>query len=244
MDITDREKVFSTLNDVDYDIMLHLAAYTNVDGAELNQSLAWRINVEGTKNVYEATINKKKHFLYISTDFVFDGEKTPFFENSVPHPLSFYGKTKWEAEKIIGENGMIVRISYPYRARFEAKNDIVRSIINSLKDEKPISAVTDQIVTLTFIDDIAYCLKHLLNNFSTGIFHIVGVDSLSAYDAVLKICDTFNFDKSKVLKTTYDEFYKDRALRPRNGIIKSNRNNFFSMKTLEQGLIEIKQQIS
>lgn len=244
MDITDRPQVISLIKNLDFDVFLHLAAYTNVDGAEKEKLLATKINVEGTKNVFEAVLRKGKKFIYISTDFVFDGENPPFFEDSTANPISHYGLTKYQAEQIVKNKAMIVRLSYPYRAYFSQKTDFVRAVIRLLKEKKPIKGVVDQIITFTFIDDIAYALGYLLKNFSPQVYHIVGADSLSAYQAMLTICDVFDLDKSLVGKTTYDQFYQGKAKRPRRGIIRSKKNDFYQMKNFEEGLRELKKQIN
>lgn len=243
VDITKKEPISKALQTIDFDIMLHLAAYTNVDLAENQPDIAWKVNVEGTRHIFESIKQLKKKIVFISTDFVFDGENPPFFEDSPPNPLSVYGKTKLEAEKIIGNEGMIVRISYPYRAQFQAKMDLVRSIFQTLQKKGPIQAVTDQIITPTFIDDIAYSLRHLLHNFDHGIFHVVGQNSLSAYDLVLTIGEIFGLDTTNLQKTTHDVFYRNRAPRPKKGIIKSRKNPFFPMKTFKEGLEEVKRQL-
>lgn len=243
MDITNKDAVNKRLFETDFDIFLHAAAYTNVDGAEKDQEIAHKINVLGTQNVFETVTNKRKKFIYISTDFVFDGEHDPSDEDSTPHPLSVYGQTKYQGEQIVGKNGMIVRISYPYRAIFDQKKDFVRGIIEVLQSGKRISGVSDQILTYTYIDDIAFGLKHLFENYSPEIYHIVGGDSLSGYDSIMTICDVFDLDKSKVDKTTYEEFYIGRAQRPKNGTIVSKKNNFYPMKTLRDGLTTMKNQM-
>lgn len=243
MDIANRQQVFSTLKNINFDLFLHLAAYTNVDNAEKDKNLAWQINVDGTKNVFEAVCNKGKKFIYISTDFVFDGENSPFFEDSIPSPVSYYGLTKYQGEKIVKDKAMIVRLSYPYRTFYELKKDIVRSIIDILKQKKPIKGIIDQILTFTFIDDIAGALKYLFQNHSNEIFHIVGGDSLSAYEAILIICDIFDLDKRLVEKTTFDEFYQGKAKRPKKGTIKSKKNNFYKMKKFREGLFVVKKQL-
>lgn len=243
MDITNKDAVNRKLFETDFDVFLHAAAYTNVDGAEQDHDTAYNLNVTGTQNVFETVTNKRKKFIYISTDFVFDGQHAPASEDSTANPLSIYGRTKFEGEQIVGHNGMIIRISYPYRAVFDQKKDVVRSIIDLLKSGTRIKGITDQILTYTFIDDIAFSLKHLLANYSPEIYHIVGSDSLTGYDSILQICDVFGLDKTKVDQTTYDEFYAGRALRPKNGTTISTKNNFHPMKTLHDGLLELKRQL-
>lgn len=241
MDITDKEQVKDVINSYDFDIFLHLAAFTNVDASEENKPLAKKINVDGTQNIFDAVVTgKNKKMIYFSTGFVFDGKNPPFYENSKPNPISYYGQTKFEGEQIIKDKGMTIRIDYPYGGHVSYKKDILESIVNTLKEGKPLNGIVDQIFTPTHIDDIAYALKHLVNNFSPEIYHIVGADSISGYDIITTICDVFGISSEKVGKTTYDEFYKGKAPRPRNNTMKSVKNNFYTMKTFRQGLEFIK----
>jgi len=245
MDITDEDKVNRVIKDINFDIFLHVAAYTNVDRAEVEKEKAWQVNVKGTKNVFEAVFLKKKKFIYISTDFVFDGKKenTPFFEDSLPNPISFYGKTKYEGEKIVGKKAMIIRLSYPYRAYFEQKKDFVRRIIENLKEKKAIRMVKNSLITPTFIDNIVFALEHLLINYSPEIFHLVGKNALSVYEAGLLIAKIFHLPKSLIKETFYKEFHKGKAKRPQYGDIRSKKNDFYPMKTFEEGLILMKKQL-
>ncbi len=244
VDITNKKQVDEKISQIDFDLFIHLAALTNVDLCETEKELAWKINVEGTKNIFNALENRNKRMIYVSTDFVFDGIDFPFFEDSKPNPISYYGLTKYEGEKIIKDKAMIVRPSFPYRAIFSQKKDIVRNIISLLKENKTISGVVDSTITLTFIDDFVLALKHLFTNYNNDIYHIVGNDSLTPYDMIMEICDVFNLNKNLVSKTTYDDFYKGKAQRPKHSIIKTKNNNFYKMKTFSEGLKEIKKQLS
>ncbi len=243
MDITNLNQVKSAIKEIDFDIFLHLAAYTDVDGAEKNKEIAYKINVEGTNNLFQEVYKKKKKFIYISTDFVFDGTTPPYDEESQPYPISCYGQTKYEGEKIVKGKSMIVRFSYPYRAKFEKKKDFVRTLKSLLEQGRTLSMVTDSLITPTFIDDIAYALKYLFQNFSPEIYHIVGGDSLSPYDAGKLIAKTFNFDENLILPISYKEYFKDRAKRPQYSQITSKKNSFYKMKTFEEGLKEVAKQL-
>ncbi len=243
MDITNKEQVNNALKNLNYDIFLHLAAYTNVPGAETNKELCFKINCDGTKNVFEVVTQKRKKFIYISTDFVFDGVKPPYYEDSPPNPTSAYGASKYEGEKIVQDQAMIVRISYPYRANFELKKDFFRTFKSYLENKKPLSMIIDSLMTPTFIDDIANGFKYLFNNYSNDVFHLIGTDSLSPYDAGLLVASEFNLDKSLIEKTSYQEYIEGKAPLPQFATIKSKKNNFYKMKTFEQGLEEIKKQL-
>lgn len=241
-DITNREKVHRFFKNHRFDFFLHLAAYTNVDQAEKEKEKAWQLNVEGTKNLFEESQDKKIKFIYISTDFVFNGLNPPYFEDANPDPISHYGKTKYQGEKVVGNRGMIVRIAYPYRASFEAKKDFVRNLIYLLKNNQKLTMVKDALITPTFIDDIAYGLNYLIKNYSPEIFHLVGKQSLSPAEAAFSIAKTFNLNQELIKLTTYDEYFKNKAKRPRFSEIKTKKNNFYSMKSFTEGLEIIKSQ--
>ncbi len=244
MDITNRESVFNTLKGLNFDVFLHLAAYTNVDKAEIEKEKARKINVEGTRNVFDAVRSMNKNFVYISTDFVFDGkmQKTPFFEDSKPNPISYYGLTKYEGEKIVNGNGTIIRIAYPYRTKFDNKPDLVRNIKSLLEQGKFLSMVTDSLIVPTFIDDIAYALKKFLlsKNFKPEIFHLVGTQALSPYECGKIIARTFDLDDSLIKPITYEEYFKGKAKRPRFSDIKSSNNNFCKMGGFEETVFKFK----
>lgn len=243
MDITNVDQVNNVLKNIDFNLFLHLAAYTNVPAAETNKELCYKINRDGTKNVFDIVTTKGKKFIYISTDFVFDGSNPPYDEDSLPNPTSVYAASKLEGEKIIKDKAMIVRIAYPYRASFEMKRDFFRTFKFYLENKKPLSMITNSLMTPTFIDDIAFGLKYLFQNFTPEIFHLTGGMSLSPYDAAMLVARTFNLDSSLIGKTTYEEYIKGKARLPQFATIISKKNNFYKMKTFEEGLTEITKQL-
>lgn len=244
VDITSKESVESALKDLKFDVLLHSAAYANVDKAETeDKDLCRRLNVDATQYLFDFSQAKKAQFIYISTDYVFVGQESFYDEDGKPNPLNVYGKTKYEGEKVVQDNGMIVRISFPYRAQFEKKKDFVRTLKWLMEQGKELKMVTDSLNTPTFIDDIAHSLKYLINNFSPEVFHLNGSDSFTPYEEALQIARIFSLDSNLVGKTTFDEFYKGKAARPRNTVMKSKKNTFHTMKGFEEGLISIKESL-
>lgn len=243
MDITDKDSVHAYLKKLSYDLILHLAAYTNVAGAESEKEKAYLINVSGTRNLLEVVASAKKEFIYISTDFVFDGTKPPYTEASAPNPISVYGASKYAGEKVVGKNGMVVRFSYPYRSTYEIKKDIFRSLKSLLEAGKPLLMVEDSLMVPTFIDDIAYGLAYLMNNFSNETFHLVGNDAMSPFTLAKTIANIFHLDKSLVGKTTYEKYFANKAKGPRYSDIRSEKNTFYPMHSFEEGLHIIKKQL-
>lgn len=254
IDITNRDEVRKKIFETEADYILHLAAKTDVDGCEKERDLgteseAWKINVEGTRNVVGAASEKDIPVIYFSTEFVFDGEKPVgelYREEDTPNPVNFYAQTKYEGEKIVQENqkNIILRIAYPYRAQFE-KNDFVRAILSRLKNNQPIAAITDHTMTPTFIDDIALALDVLFQKKESGIYHAVGNQRLSPYEAAMTIAETFSCDRNLISETTRAQFFKDRAVRPFNLGISNDKITELGahMHTFKEGLQTIKQQL-
>lgn len=236
-DITNHNDVRAFLHSHEYDMLLHLAAYTNVDQAEKEPELAYAINVTGTKNLIES--NGDKPFIYISTGFVFSGNDASYDESSLPNPISVYGKTKYEGEKIVLGKGAIIRIEYPYRSPWNGKKDFVARIRELLASGKVITGITDSLFTPTYIDDIARGLLYSMQHYSLEIFHLVGSSSLSPFDAALHIASSFGLSKKLVQATTYDAFFSGKAKRPKNATIVSVKNTFCPMRSFEEGLEQL-----
>ncbi len=255
VDITDRNTVLEKIKNSDAQIVLHLAAKTNVDDCELDKPLgensdAWKINVYGTQNVVDGCLQSKKKLIYISTDFVFDGENSPaggYSEEDIPNPLNWYGKTKYEGEKIVQTSKIpwiIVRIASPYRATF-GKLDFCRAILKRLQMGESLAGVTDHIFTPTFIDDIANGIDVLLKKEVTGLFHMAGSQALSPFEAVIEIAKVFNYDLKTITKTSRAEFFKDRAPRPFQLALKNDKIEKLGirMRGFEEGIKEVKKQM-
>lgn len=258
VDILDNQKLsdaFEKNNDATS--VIHMAAFTDTNAA-WNQKgdktgLCYRLNVEGTQNILNLCQKYNKHLIYISTDFVFDGNKEgAYTEEDTPNPIEWYGETKYLGEKVILDSGYpvtIIRIAFPYRANFEPKKDIIRKIIANLQTGVVCNMFGDQITTTTFIDDIALGIKYFLDNKTPGIYHLVGSSSQSPYEMSLKVAEVFGLDKNLVNKTSLDEFIKSQpeGSRPwQKNLALSNQKVTdlgIKMKTLEEGLIEMKKQI-
>lgn len=227
VDITDKNSLLKITKEKNARFILLLAGKTDVDGCERDkefgeQGEAWNVNVNGAKNVAEVAKESDKKIIYISTDFVFDGEKPEkeeYSEADSENPINWYGVTKFEGEKRVIESGadyMIVRIAYPFRSKFDEKLDFVRFIKKKLEEGSEISMVADHIFCPVFIDDVAYGLKILINDDASGLYHLVGEDKLTPYGAAVRIADVFGFDRNLIRMTTRAEFFKDRAPRPFN----------------------------
>ncbi|HUD09703.1 MAG TPA: SDR family oxidoreductase [Patescibacteria group bacterium] len=269
VDILDKAAVLNVISSSEAQIVLHMAGKTNVDGCELDKArdkeileikdskeqekawrdeqTAWAVNVFGTQNIVKACQEANKKIVYISTDFVFDGKKRTYSENDHPSPVNWYAKTKYEGEKFIQSSGLdyiIARLAYPYRAYF-ARNDFVRALIVRLERSEKLSMVTDHIMVPTFIDDIVNALDVLINLDQVGIFHVVGSQTVTPYEAAIKIAQTFDFDESLISETSRREYFAGKAPRPFCLHLKNDKIGKLGieMSTFDKGIAEVKAQM-
>ncbi|MDD4026761.1 MAG: sugar nucleotide-binding protein [Candidatus Shapirobacteria bacterium] len=239
--------------------ILHLAAFTDTNAAWEQKGdksdICYQLNVEGTRNILNLAQKYNQQLIYISTDFVFDGTKiTPYIETDTPNPIEWYGETKYLGEKVILDSGYqnynISRITYPYRAKFEPKVDIIRKVLTKLQNNEPVKMFSDQICTYTFVDDIAQSLGYFIENKSTGIYHLVGSSSHSPYEMCLEIAKVFNLNKDLISQSSLEEFIKSQpeGSRPwQKKLITSNqkaKDLGLNFKTLAEGLEKIKNQLN
>ena len=256
VDIT-RKETLRVIEKYEDTIILHLAAKADVDGCQKDKTLgkdgnAWKVNVTGTQNVIDICREKNMKMIYISTDFVFDGESPPaggYTQESMPAPINWYGQTKFEGEKVVRASGipyLILRLAYPYRKPFVLKRDFVQAILSRLREQKEVVAITDHTITPTFVDDIANAMDMLIRKEAMGIYHIVGSQFITPYDAAVRIAQVFGFEKSLIKKTTRDVYFSGLAPRPFNLSLSNARIQGLGvkMKTFTEGLQEIKKQIS
>lgn len=256
IDITDSEQIRKAIARSDAEVVLHLAAHTNVKAAELErdqgeQSESWKINVLGTENVVRACSETGKKLIFASSDMVFDGENTPgkgYTEEAKPNPLSWYAKTKYEGElrvQALNTPWIIMRPAYPYRARFE-KNDFVRLFMQKLSQGEQLTVLTDRIITPVFIDDLAGALDVLIRKNLEGIYHTVGSTQLSIFEVAEEIAKCFGYNKELIGGTTRAEFLVGRPPEPFNSSLNNAKIQSLGvkMRTFREGLEEIKRQIS
>lgn len=175
IDITDREKVFQIVNDVNPDVIVHCAAWTNVDGAEdpKNLKIVRAVNVDGTKNLADAAKEVDAKFVYISTDYVFDGQgERPWQPDDKNYaPLNVYGQSKLDGELAVSETldkYFIVRIAWVFGRN--GKN-FIKTMIEVGKTHPEVSVVDDQIGTPTYTVDLARLLVDMVETEKYGYYH-------------------------------------------------------------------------
>ncbi|OGD71166.1 hypothetical protein A2187_02020 [Candidatus Collierbacteria bacterium RIFOXYA1_FULL_46_24] len=256
VNITDRDSIekFVTANPAD--ILIHLAAFTDTNKAFAEsgnqKGLCYQVNVVGTRNIAAVCEAHGIHLIHVSTDFVFDGQKSaPYIETDPVSPLEWYGETKALAEKVVQDSGVhstILRIAYPYRANYALKPDIIGKIKTGLETGKLYPQFVDTVITPTFIDDIAAAFAKIIELKPSGIFHIVGSDALSPYELAQKVAVAYGFDPSLVQKGSLTEYLKTASRPFARHVAMSNakatKQLGLTFAGIDQGLAELKKQQS
>ncbi|PGU47780.1 dTDP-4-dehydrorhamnose reductase [Bacillus cereus] len=215
LDITNEAAVYEFVDKVKPDAIIHCAAYTAVDKSEDDKELCWNVNVEGTK--YLATAAKKLNakFVYISTDYVFDGEGThAFVETDAPNPVGYYGLTKYEGEKVVRsliDNNFIVRISWVFGIN---GNNFIKTMLRLGETRNELNVVGDQIGSPTYTYDLARLLVDMVVTEKYGTYHATNEGFCSWAEFAQEIFEIAGQDV-KVNSITTEE-YPTRAVRPKN----------------------------
>lgn len=196
LDITNKIEISIVLESFKPDIIINCAAYTDVDGSEINKELAHQVNVEGLRNLIQLSeINT--YLIQISSDYIFDGDNGPYGEDEHTFPVNYYGKTKLEAENILRgtrRKWAIFRPNVLYSPDLFSKGNFFAWAYKSLLKKQSISVVSDQIsnptLTQQFVKAIIQCV---IMDFE-GILHIGSDDYISRYEFAMEIAKVFGFD--------------------------------------------------
>lgn len=217
LDVTDGPHVNLFINRERPDIIIHAAAMTQVDECETNKIDCWNINVTATRFLIDAAQEIKCRFIYISTDFVFDGLHGPYTEDAQPNPVNYYGSSKWGAEKAVEESGLSWAIIRTVLVTGNPLNgtryNIVTWVKEKLQNGERVRMVDDQYRTPTFIDDLVHGVMLVIEKNATGIFHISGKDSLTPYAIALETARLLQLDESLIQKAASADF-PDAPVRP------------------------------
>jgi dTDP-4-dehydrorhamnose reductase len=199
-DITDEMAVYNVFEKEQPAVVVHAAAMTQVDDCELQQEKAEAVNVKGTATVLLNAEAHSSHFIYISTDFVFDGEKGNYAEDDHLNPISWYGFTKVQAESITELSEIpwtIVRTCLVYGNTLSGtRSNIVTWVKQNLEAHQSIKVVTDQVRTPTYVADLAKGIILIIEKNVTGVFHVSGKDVLTPFQMAEAVASYFKLDRN------------------------------------------------
>jgi dTDP-4-dehydrorhamnose reductase len=224
--ISDKDQVEKALTRVRPEVIVHAASLTDVDKCETNKELAWKINVEGTRNIAKAAKASEAFLVYVSTDYVFNGEKGQYKETDITDPVNYYGLTKLKAEELVKsftEEACIARASVIYGSTPAAgKINFALWLINKLgKNENP-KVLTDQWNSPTLNTNMAEMTLEIIERKLTGIYHISGATRISRYDFAKLVAQTFNSNTNLITPSTTAEFSWP-AKRPRDSSLDTSK---------------------
>lgn len=219
VNILNKDQIAKAVEDFNPDSIVNFAAYTNVEEAENQKDdqngICFQVNAIGAKNIADVAKDFDKHLIHISTEYVFDGNKDdiPYTETDKTNPINWYGQTKLAGEQFVLESSakvVVVRISMPFSAYFEAKLDVARFFLEQLRSGNQIKAVADQRITPILVNDIASALKVLLENQSIGIYHVASRDSVTPLEFVKTLAEIFDLNYSLISSISLDEYNKNK----------------------------------
>lgn len=242
LDITNGIDVISFTEQHHPDVIIHTAAITQVDECESEQVACWDTNVTATRFLVSAAENINAFFVYISTDFVFDGLDGPYTESAIPGPINYYGSSKLAAEKSVMESGLrwcIVRTVLVYGNIFTgSRNNIISWVRENLEKGKKIKVVSDQWRTPTYVEDLAKGVLLAIDKNATGIFHISGEEMLSPYDMAIVTAEWLDLDKSLIEKVDASLFNQPAKRPAKTGFIieKAKQELDFHPLSFKEGL--------
>lgn len=218
LDITDARAVEKYIGNFQPNVIIHCAAYTNVDGAESDQEACRKVNVEGTRNLVRAAEKVDAKIIYISTDYVFDGESAePYEIDAKTNPKSVYGQTKYEGEEIVREypKHFIVRIAWIFGIN---GRNFIKTMLKVANDRDEVAVVDDQIGSPTYTVDLAKFLVDLSKTEKYGIYHATNEGFCSWAEFTEEIYKNAGLD-TKVKKVSTEEYIelagKPQAKRPK-----------------------------
>ena len=239
MDITDKEACDRVITEANVEAVIHCAAYTAVDAAEDNVDVCMKVNAGGTRNIAEVCKKLGIKMMYISTDYVFDGQGTrPWEPDDERHPLNVYGQTKYEGELAVEKwvkKFYIVRIAWVFGVN--GKN-FIKTMLNLGETHDTLTVVDDQVGTPTYTYDLARLLVDMLEKDAYGKYHVTNEGGyITWYEFAKEIFAQAGMDVN-VVPVTSDKF-PAKAKRPHNSRMdksKLKKNGFTPLPTWQDAL--------
>ena len=209
LDVRDRPTVEKMLKEMSPNLVIHLAAETDVDRCEQEPEYAYSTNSVGTENVASQCQIYGVRLVYVSTAGVFDGEKpTPYIEGDMPNPVNVYGRSKLSGEYAVRHYvsaHQIVRAGWMFGG-YSRDKKFVGKILRLLERQRTISVVTDKFGSPTFSEDLSRGIATLIDKEHFGVFHMTNCGVCSRYDVALKLVDILGRKDVTLLPITSDKF--------------------------------------
>lgn len=216
MELKDPGSIEKVCREFQPDLILHSGAMSRPDACELNKELAFAINVKSTGFLLEQANLFKSRFIFLSSDFVFDGKSGPYKEEDIPCPVNYYGQTKYEAEKIVmglPQGWAIVRTILVYGKPIVPRSYLLNIVEEKLKKGEEYRLVNDQFRSPTYAGDLVAGIMEILKREAAGIFHLSGEEIMTPYEMGMEMARQMGLDTSLLIPVTAQTF-KEPAKRP------------------------------
>jgi len=245
LDVSDKNAVESFFEEMKPDVIIHAAALVDVDYCEENKDEAKKVNIDGTKNIVNICKKYRRKMVFISSDFVFDGETGPYNEESQTSPVNYYGVTKVEGEKIVKENlddYIIIRPAILYGNDEGCKDSFITQVLKKIIRNEKVFADNKVIKYPTLTDDVSKAIKKLLEINARGVYHVAGEEAITKHGWAVKIAETYGFPIEKMMpESSLTKAKRPPNVRLENSKIKRLLMNF-SMVKVDEGIKTIKNQ--
>lgn len=222
LDITDKNSVDLFFEKIKPKAVIHCAALVDTDRCEEDKELASKINVEGTKNIVENCRGYNCKMVFLSSDFVFDGEAGPYYEDDELKAINYYGLTKIEGEKIVKqklEDCLIIRPAIMYGFDEYSKASFITQVLEKLEKGERVYADNKIIKYPTLTDDVVKAIKELINLELSGIYHVCGEEGITKYEWAKKIAKFYGYSEDLIAESNNQSIAK----RPPNANLDSSK---------------------
>jgi len=217
LDLINLHDIEDTINKLKPDSIIHLAAMTGVDQCEEQQDLAIRINANATEIMARQAAKLQAFFVYVSTDYVFDGKSGMKKEEDAPNPLGYYGKSKLAGELALNKLASpyaIARTSTPFGLH-KTKKSFPVWVKESMESKKETPVLVDQFTSPTFAPNLSKMLIEVAKKQIAGVIHLAGATRISRYDLAELVADKLSLEKKLLIPTKTDEM-NWKAKRPKD----------------------------
>ena len=227
LDLTKKDDIVNTMNRIKPDVVIHLGAMTDVELCETETELAKKFNTDATEILALESEKYNTFFVYMSTDYVFDGKVGMKKENDKTNPINFYGKSKLDGERVfkkITTPNVIVRTSTPFGIHSK-KISFPIWVKKNLELKKEISVVVNQYTSPSYVPNISKMIIEIMERKITGIIHLAGATKISRYDFAVQICKIINANKQflKLIKMDQIDWKAQRPADSSLSVSKANK---------------------
>jgi len=241
LELTNDNEIIQAVENIKPDVIIHLAAMTNVDLCEKEKELALKVNSKATEVLSKQAAKHGSFFVYVSTDYVFDGKTGMKKETDTPNPINHYGYSKYQGELAVQDlasSWCIARTSTPFGVN-NTRKSFPTFVIENLKARKETNAIIDQYTSPTYVPNLSQMLIEISTRQILGIIHLASPTKISRYDMATLVAEKLGLDSSLLKPVILEDMANWTAKRPKDSSLDASKaSQLLKEKPLsvEQGL--------